>query len=133
MLGNERASAGSGGVGRGCTHSKAVQQLSSATRQTESCPGVIGPISPEVKQMGARSAGNPHAACDVEGAGNVARSGRLGQLARQSSTLPGEAFLRSLIAPQVARQFFPLGAVCSRGLSIGVQEGPSLALGAGLS
>ena len=34
-----------------------------------------GPISPDVKQMGARSAGNPHAACDVEGAGNVARSG----------------------------------------------------------
>jgi hypothetical protein len=36
--------------------------------------------------MGARSAGNPHAACDVEGAGNVARSRRLP--ARQSSTLP---------------------------------------------
>ena len=51
---------------------------------------MIGPISPEVKQMGARSAGNPHAACDVEGAGNVARSGYLGQLARQSSTLPGK-------------------------------------------
>ena len=43
--------------------------------------------------MGARSAGNPHAACDVEGAGNVARSGCLGQLARQSSTLPGKLFL----------------------------------------
>jgi len=28
--------------------------------------------------MGARSAGNPHAACDVEGAGNVARPGGLG-------------------------------------------------------
>src|SRR5215475_8925723 len=68
-------------------HSRTVQQLSSATRRTESCPGVIGPISPEVKQMGARSAGNPHAAHDVEGAGNVARSGCLGQLARQSSTL----------------------------------------------
>jgi len=45
----------------------------------------------DVKQMGARSAGNPHAACDVEGAGNVARSGCLGRLARQSSTLPGKA------------------------------------------
>ena len=52
---------------------------------------MIGPISPDVKQMGARSAGNPHAACDVEGAGNVARSGCLGQLARQSSTLPERA------------------------------------------
>jgi hypothetical protein len=36
--------------------------------------------------MGARSAGNPHAACDVEGTGNVARSKDLP--ARQSSTLP---------------------------------------------
>src|SRR5882672_12199386 len=36
--------------------------------------------------MGARSAGNPHAACDVEGTGNVARSSSL--LARQPSTLP---------------------------------------------
>jgi hypothetical protein len=54
---------------------------------------MIGPISPDVKQMGARSAGNPHAACDVEGAGNVAWSGCLGQLARQSSTLPERPFL----------------------------------------
>src|SRR6516164_1826087 len=45
-------------------HTQAVQQLSSAPRRTESCPSVIGPISLEVKQMGARSAGNPHAACD---------------------------------------------------------------------
>src|ERR1700730_18535996 len=36
--------------------------------------------------MGARSAGNPHAASAVEGTGNVARSGVLP--ARQSSTLP---------------------------------------------
>src|SRR5712664_985079 len=36
--------------------------------------------------MGARSAGNPHAACAVEGTGNVARSS--GLPARQSSTLP---------------------------------------------
>src|ERR1700687_4920095 len=36
--------------------------------------------------MGARNAGNPHAACDVEGTGNVARSS--GLPARQSSTLP---------------------------------------------
>src|SRR5712664_4380994 len=36
--------------------------------------------------MGARSAGNPHAACDVEGTGNVAWSS--GLPARQPSTLP---------------------------------------------
>jgi transposase len=35
--------------------------------------------------MGARSAGNPHAACDVEGTGDVAWS--KGLPARQSSTL----------------------------------------------
>lgn len=47
---------------------------------------MIGPISRGVKQMGARSAGNPHAVCDVEGAGNVAWSQDLPT--RQSSTLP---------------------------------------------
>ena len=36
--------------------------------------------------MGERSAGNPHAAFDVEGAGNVAR--HRPNPARQSSTLP---------------------------------------------
>src|SRR5580693_2613070 len=36
--------------------------------------------------MGERSAGNPHAAFDVEGAGNVAR--HRAKPARQSSTLP---------------------------------------------
>src|SRR6266852_4281035 len=36
--------------------------------------------------MGARNAGNPHVACDVEETGNVARSS--GLPARQSSTLP---------------------------------------------
>jgi hypothetical protein len=46
---------------------------------------MMGLISLGVKQMGARSAGNPHAACDVEGAGNVAQSKALP--ARQSSTL----------------------------------------------
>jgi len=55
-------------------HSRAVQRLSSATRQAESRPGRIGPINLDVKQMGERSAGNPHAAFDAAGAGNVARS-----------------------------------------------------------
>ena len=40
----------------------------------ESRPGRIGPISLGVKQTGERSAGNPHAAFDVAGAGNVAWS-----------------------------------------------------------
>ena len=40
--------------------------------------------------MGARIAGNPHAACDVEGTRNVARS--KGLPARQSSTLPRRAW-----------------------------------------
>ena len=41
----------------------------------KACPSMIGPISLEAKRMGARSAGNPHAVCDVEGAGNVAGMG----------------------------------------------------------
>src|ERR1700738_2174833 len=45
---------------------------SASTGRAESRPSRIGPISVGVKQMGARSAGNPHAACDVEGTGNVA-------------------------------------------------------------
>jgi len=40
-----------------------------------------------MKQMGARNAGNPHVACDVEGAGDVERSRYFGRPARQSSTL----------------------------------------------
>jgi hypothetical protein len=35
---------------------------------------MIGPISFEAKQTGERSTGNPSAAFDVAGAGNVARS-----------------------------------------------------------
>ena len=73
-------------------HTEAVQQLSSAARRTESCPSVIGPISLEVKQMGAPGAGNPHAACDAEGLqtwlGRDAVKGVRRELARQSSTLP---------------------------------------------
>jgi hypothetical protein len=42
---------------------------------------------PDVKQMGERSAGNPHAAFDVEGAGNVARSKLFG-LNRRASPRP---------------------------------------------
>src|SRR5208283_3054020 len=57
MLRSKRASAGNDGLGR-----------------AESRPSRIGPISLGMKQMGARSAGNPHAACDVAGAGNAARS-----------------------------------------------------------
>ena len=38
----------------------------------QSVPSMIGPITLGVKQTGERSAGNPHAAFDVAGAGNVA-------------------------------------------------------------
>src|SRR6202140_5761387 len=54
--------------------SAAVQQLQGSVVYAESCPSTIGPITLEVKQTGERSAGNPHAAFDVAGAGNVARS-----------------------------------------------------------
>src|SRR5664280_469069 len=36
----------------------------------ESCPSKIGHITLDTKQTGAPSAGNPHAGCDVAGAGN---------------------------------------------------------------
>jgi hypothetical protein len=54
--------------------SSAVQRLSSAAGHAESRSGRIGLISPGMKQMGERSAGNPHAAFDVEGTGDVAWS-----------------------------------------------------------
>ena len=84
--------------------SAAVQRLQGSVVYAESRPSTIGPITLEVKQTGERSAGNPHAAFDVAGAGNVARSRycdtrrRKGETtgqhehrpkpARQSSTLP---------------------------------------------
>src|ERR1700676_5773514 len=63
---------------------RAVQRLSSATRRAESRPSRIGPISFGVKQMGARNAGNPHVACDVEGAGDVVWVGTPGPQRRAS-------------------------------------------------
>ena len=53
---------------------EAVQQLSGPAVRAESRPGRIGPISLGAKQTGERRAGNPHAAFDVAGAGNVAWS-----------------------------------------------------------
>src|ERR1700737_2744113 len=63
---------------------RGVQRLASATRRGESRPSRIGPISFGVKQMGARNAGNPHVACDVEGAGNVVWVGTPGPHRRAS-------------------------------------------------
>jgi hypothetical protein len=67
MLRSDRASAEDDGLGR-----------------AESRPSRIGPINLDVKQMGERSAGNPHAAFDVAGAGNVARSKCFGRSRRAS-------------------------------------------------
>jgi hypothetical protein len=54
--------------------SAAVQWLQGSMANRESRSSTIGPITLEVKQTGERSAGNSHAAFDVAGAGNVARS-----------------------------------------------------------
>src|SRR5260370_16220545 len=67
MLRSDRASAGNDGVGR-----------------AEGRPSRIGLISLDMKQMGERSAGNPHASFDVAGAGTVARSRYLGRSRRAS-------------------------------------------------
>src|SRR5271169_3369465 len=54
-------------------NSEAVQWLPSGSTSAESRSDRIGPIILEAKQTGERSAGNPHAAFDEAGAGNVAR------------------------------------------------------------
>ena len=54
-------------------NSEAVQWLPSGSTSAKSRSGRIGPIILEAKQTGERSAGNPHAAFDEAGAGNVAR------------------------------------------------------------
>src|SRR6266567_6223996 len=53
---------------------EAVQQLPGSAVRAESRPGRIGPITLGAKQTGERRAGNPHAAFDEAGAGNVAWS-----------------------------------------------------------
>ena len=53
--------------------SEAVRWLPSDLTSAESRSGRIGPIILEAKQTGERSAGNPHAAFDEAGAGNVVR------------------------------------------------------------
>src|SRR6266478_6749327 len=68
--------------------SAAVQRLQSSVGYGESRSSTIGPINLEVKQAGERSAGKPHAAFDVAGAGNVARS-RYGDTRRRKGETTG--------------------------------------------
>ena len=65
---------------------EAVQQLSGSAVRAESRPGRIGPISLGAKQTGERRAGNPHAAFDVAGIGNVAWSRCCDTRRRKSET-----------------------------------------------
>ncbi len=55
----------------------------------ESVTGMIGPINLDVKQTGKRSAGKPHAAFDVAGAGNVAMATGLRPNAKAREKPPG--------------------------------------------
>ena len=73
-----------------------------AVRHVRKRPSVIGHITLDAKWTGARSAGNPHAACDRAGAGNGPMASRTEasspkgaatatgslQVPRQPSTLP---------------------------------------------
>jgi len=66
----------------------AVSWLPGVKTRAESYASRIGLINLDVKHAGERSAGNPHAAFDVEGAGNATRGLYiLPGLARQHSTL----------------------------------------------
>ena len=53
-------------------HLAVVEHLSGESAAAESAPSARGPITLHTKQTGKRSAGKPHAAFDVAGAGNVA-------------------------------------------------------------
>jgi hypothetical protein len=50
---------------------EAVQWLQGSVAAAESRPSRIGPITLDAKQAGERSEGNPYAAFDVAGTGNV--------------------------------------------------------------
>src|SRR3954465_10484573 len=71
---SERASAGSDGVGSGCTALSGCSTAIECNTGSRKSPWQDRSISLDVKRMGERSAGNPHAAFDVAGAGNVARA-----------------------------------------------------------
>ena len=83
-----KVSAGSDGVGDGCTRLSDCSQItdSISRRLAERRPGSIGHITLRGKCAGARSAGKPHAACDVAGAGN----GLTVRLVRHSHRKRGE-------------------------------------------
>jgi len=77
---------------------------------------MIGLINLDAKGAGARSAGNPHAACDVAGAGNGLtmrlvrhsqrkrgeRIGRIYGAPRQSPTLPPPDFRKAAVAATIS-------------------------------
>ena len=60
---------------------------------------MIGPINLDEKLSGKRSAGNPHAAFDVAGAGNVTKGVGLRTVAKAADNTPD---------PKEARQFSTL-------------------------
>ena len=67
------------------------------------CPpstsGTIGPITPGTKQTGKRSAGKPHAAFDVAGAGNVTMVPGLRAIAKAMGLPPGTYRARACSRP----------------------------------
>src|SRR6266478_6200827 len=85
LLRNERASAGNDGIGGGCTTLEGCLTPIECDATGRKSPQQDRSHKRWREASGARSAGNPHAACDVEGTGNVARSS--GLPARQPSTL----------------------------------------------
>jgi hypothetical protein len=103
-------------------HLEAVQWLQGSVASAESRPGRIGPITLEVKQAGERSAGNPHAAFDVAGAGNVARS-----RCCDTSQPKGRGNREHKLRPKPARQSptLLLGGTMETAASFEVRNAPS--------
>ena len=80
-----------------------------AAGRFESAPDTIGPITLDVKQTGKRSAGNPHAAFDEAGAGNVTTGAGLRTNAKVVGTATGPYRRRASPRPHDGRCHHEVG------------------------
>ncbi len=90
----------------------------------------MGHITLDEKCAGARSAGNPHAACDVAGAGN-GLTVRLVRYSQRKRGAPDRPHLRSSVPAldPTGRELFYLSSDARRLLSVSIQTQPELEIG----